>query len=192
MDQNNIVVIFTKTADDNLSELEKKYHLEENDKEWVEKTINNKKHNIEIITNLIRDFSVNNIAEKDFIDSLQKNLKLPEEATKNIFNDAVNKIIPFLIKTTEEKLKDKKFVKEISKQSSEPFSAAQSKDKKKEEPITAMPVQLINEEKNQNNIIEKPIIIEKPPAPIKVKKKVIKEEVQKLPQKPDNYREPIE
>jgi hypothetical protein len=129
------------------------------------------------VSGVTRDFFDKKISEQEAIKILTDQLKIPLDKATNIMKDIENELIPFTKKIT---------VKEETEEA---------------KPITAMPVRLIDENKKQNAVIEKPIK-EEVPAPTKEhpKAKTVishqettkKEPPANFPKKPDNYREPIE
>ena len=107
--KNNVVIAFSGKAEAALLELEKKYNLEENDEEAIKRFTINKPFKINILANLIREFTKNNISENLFVSSIQKDLSITNEIAKNIFKDVSNNIVPFLVKTSEEEIESGKF-----------------------------------------------------------------------------------
>jgi len=104
--KNNTVIIFTEKAGVALLDIEKKYKLEETDEEAIKIIKEGGIFKINILTELIRDYFNGIVSEKYFMDSAQKRLKISSENTKNIFQDISKNIVPFLLKKTEEELKN--------------------------------------------------------------------------------------
>jgi len=164
--ENNIVIIFSKKAETALFDMEQKYNLEENDEEWIKKTRAGKSHNIKILVDLIRKLPRKEISEKDFLDSLKRELNLNEQISKNIFADTINNIIPYLKEIPAEDIEKRNLPKNI------------------DEEETIKPIIKSNPQIN----------ITKPSVPKKRIKKSMPVATQVTQQQngPDTYREPIE
>ena len=70
----NTRIIFTNKADLVLSDIFKKYGLNESDEKVLKNAQEKKPFNITILVRLTREFAGESISEKDLIVSLQKNL----------------------------------------------------------------------------------------------------------------------
>ena len=197
---NNIVVAFSKEADAALADIEKKYNLEESDEEAI-KTINSGGTlRISILAELIKKLASKEISQEVFISSVQKNLNKDQEATKRIFSDVSQNIIPFLKVGTREDI-----IKSITDQSSQESKPAQEEEKILPKQITPAQEIIPNnslppEKKSTLPQIEKPptkrgrpqknnIIKPAVTPPIEIMKQ---ETSPKISKGPDRYREPIE
>ncbi len=131
-----------------------------------------------IVLNLTEEFVKEKISEKDFILSLEKQLKVSAQVAENIAKDIKGRILPSV-----EKIKI---------------------EKPEEKLVTASPVRLIKDENNFIDNIKKQTQPETKNTPeseklIRKKPKIVKNiineiknnEPQKTTQEPDNYRESI-
>jgi len=105
-EQKKILVIFTEKADLVLSDIIKKYSLQETDLETFEKYKAGKLPKIVIIDNLTRDFALKIIPEKDLISSLQKELEISQQTAEQISKEIINSLVPLLEKIPEEQLEN--------------------------------------------------------------------------------------
>ena len=69
-EENSIRVIFTTKSDQVLSDIIKKYSLEENDDQRFKKIQEGKNLNEEVLVSLIKDFARETILKQDLINSL--------------------------------------------------------------------------------------------------------------------------
>ncbi|MCX6723561.1 MAG: hypothetical protein NT155_00090 [Candidatus Staskawiczbacteria bacterium] len=210
-----IRAIFTDKANTALAELIKDFGLEETVDESIEKDAENKLSNIVIIDRLAKDFTLGSVSEVDLTNSLQKDLGVSQQVAERISKQIITKIVPFIEKVSEEKLKDPVFAEELSKKvfteqsKTIPASLGNKKIGPAEssginrsseiglEPTAADPTEKIitppatKEAKIKSSAsVEKPSKIKKSAAtPIEeVKKSTIQARQTKGP---DNYREPI-
>ena len=102
--KNNTIIFFSEKANAALSEIEKKYSLEESDEEWMEKLKNKKMFNINIIADLAKKFFGTEISKEQFISSLQKDVNVNEETSIKIFADVEARVIPYTKKISEENI----------------------------------------------------------------------------------------
>jgi hypothetical protein len=102
VNQNNIRVIFTLKSDSALSDIIKKYNLEEYSA-------------MVKIDYISKAFVAEKVLEKDMSDYLQKELKVSLQIAKQVSKEIIDNIIPCLVKAPEEKFKDPNFIEEISK-----------------------------------------------------------------------------
>jgi hypothetical protein len=112
--KNNIRVLFTPKADSALDDIISAFNLEETPEEFIKINIEGKLPKIVIIDRLTQGFAKGTISEKDLINSLQKDLAVPQQTAEKISKEIITKIVPFLEKVPEENLKDPAFVDEIA------------------------------------------------------------------------------
>jgi len=203
---NNKIIAFTEVANNALSDIFKKYNLEENDNEIKEIMKSEKPFKINIIVKLIREFAKKERTQEDFINSLQKELKIDKETAKKIFDDISKNIIPFLIETSEEEIKKGKFKHTENKNIN--LSFLEQGEKVLPLPKDKMPISFTDvtektqtlEEKSTHDKIVSPVV---PPKELKqkIKKSIISEITEEPTPKPkqakgskssDKYREPVE
>lgn len=155
-----------------LSEILKKYKLEQSPDESYKIIIEEDKlPNSAIVQHLSKDFANNIISEKDFVTSLESELKISTEVAQNIVKEIKEKVVPFI-----QSLNKNKVVTE--KQVAVPQVMPVNNDLKLEPPIELKPIKKIVESgpKVIKNIIKPPL----------------NEKIKKISKKPDSYREPIE
>ena len=162
--------------------------MEESDKEAIEAAKEGKPFKINIISRLIREFAKNNMPEKNFIDSLQKELDISLQTAQKISEEIIIKIVPLLEKVPEEKLKNRAFVNELSKRMEseiEPQKILQHPEIKNlpNPPSTTLkePSNVLKAQKSDKG--QKTIKNNK--VPQKTKRQISKSST------PDKYREPI-
>jgi len=190
---NNIRILFTAKANSALDNIMKDFSLEETDNESVERDQGGKLSKVVVIDHLSKDFARGTISEKNLIDSLQKDLNLPQQKAQQVSKEIITKIIPFLEKVPEEKLKNPIFVEEINKKIfGEPTKS-----------VNASSAEIIDVKNlpkiDVNEVMEKTETTAPPQEtpPQKRTRKSISSLKQSVPQTkqssgPDNYREPIE
>ena len=87
-----------------LSEILKKYGLDEDIEKIAEKLEKDEPVNLEIINSIADDFENNKISAQDFPPSLQRDFNIPEETAKKMAADIINVVIPMLKKITAKKM----------------------------------------------------------------------------------------
>lgn len=175
MDSSNEKIYFSnENIFEIVSEVLKKNGLEETLSEVADME-DNEISIIIIAIDLTKKFASRGLSEKDFVLSLQNQLKVSEQTAKNLAEDIKKEILPMA-----EKVK-------IEEQTVDDKSA------------TATPIRLINEQQKKIDNIEKLSIptkektTEKRTRTIKDTSKPTEiKEIISSPQKPDTYREPIE
>lgn len=128
------------------------------------------------VFDLIKDLLKEKISEKDFINSLQTNLKISIDASNNILEDVKEKIFPYA-----EKIK-------IGGQSQEENLIIVAPPKIDQNVIERLSTE-------EPTLLEKEKTIERKRRTIKniIKpSEIVKKDTLNSPKKPDNYREPIE
>jgi len=178
-------VIFTPKADSALSDIIKKYKLEEY-KAMVKIDYISKK--------LARD----EISDKAMSDYLQKELNISSQTADQVSNETIDNIIPFLVKAPAEKFKNPDFVEEISKkvfgEEKKPLLSSEQQKEKigKEKDIGLFPKIKQHPTTPNKELRGRPTL--PPKKSERIKKPVISESTSKTrqPSGPDNYREPIE
>lgn len=182
--QNNIRVIFTLKADDALSEIIKKYKLEESSA-------------MVKIDYVAKAFAVEKISEKEIIDYLQKELNISSQIANQVSKEIILKIIPLLEKIPEESFENPELREKISNKI---FGSAIDA---KKDTVSFLKVEAptdINELMGKNNLSPKSKNIKEetntPPLK-KIKKTPLSEDSKnfvpeiKQSKEPDNYRESI-
>lgn len=111
-EQKNIIVVFTKKTDSILSDIEKKYNLEESDEEAVKKMEEDKPFRTNIIVELARNFVMGIISEKELTISLQKELNVFQQTAEKISKNIINDLVPSLKKIPEDQLNKYSFENE--------------------------------------------------------------------------------
>jgi hypothetical protein len=177
-EQNNIRVIFTDKADALLSDVLKKYNLQDS---------------IVEANQLIKKFARGDISEKDLINSLQSELKTSQQTAEKLSGEVIKSIVPLLIKAPEEKFDDPIFREEISKKvfSEQPKNANAAVSER----IDVKNLPKINvKEVNVDEVVEKPETTAQPPKKAKRPISSLKQSIPQIKQTsgPDSYREPIE
>jgi len=185
VEQKNIRIIFTDKADLVLSEIMKRYNLEESNEEWLKKSKEGKSSNIVIIDKITKDFAKEIISERESVESLKKELSVPQQTAEKISKDIIDNLVPLLEKLSEEELAKVNGKEEIIRK-----------------PITAAPIKPpIGLEKTPKEEVfglpsEKPQVAKKPLIPKITEEKVIPEKKKtkdiKTSEKEDIYREPTE
>jgi len=177
--QQKIRIILTEGANTALLDILKKYGLEENEDEVIEKLSEEKTSYEIIIDKLAKEFAKKEISEKDFFFSLQKNLNVSEEVAKKIAEDIKNIFIPLLEKIPETQFEisssEKKLTPENLSEKSRIIAIEPSlpeEEPKKEEPIQSS-------WKKTQRLAEQPI-------------EKFEEKKQEETKLQDTYREPIE
>lgn len=142
--QQKIRIVLTEGANTALLDILKKYSLEENEDDIIEKLSEEKTSYEIIIDKLAKEFTKKEISEKDFFLSLQKNLNVSEEVAKKIAEDIKNNFIPLLEKIPETQFEVSSSEKELTPENLseknrivmiEPSLQEQEEEPKKEEPI---------------------------------------------------------
>jgi hypothetical protein len=188
-DQNNIRIIFSDKAESVLDDIIKNFNLDES-------------CNV-VIDALTKKFAKEAISEKDFVASLENELKIPQETAQKLSKEILTKIVPMLEKISEEKFKDSDFADALSEKI---FGEQGAKNKEGLsdtflgiKPLTPMSVAEALEENTpalEKELKNKPIVPTKKQE--RIKKPVILEESKEPTPKPkqsrgpDSYREPIE
>jgi len=184
-----MIIFFTQQADSALLDIEKKYNLEEEDKEWIEKLKAGKQLNQKIVLDLIQHLAKKEISEKDFNGSLQKDLNMSKEISEKIFAEISNNVLPFLKEVSEEDVKNG-LLPDVNGEQKKSAGASAGKIK----PLTEI------------NLTNEVAIIQssKTPDEISVPKRKTAREIKKTPprissiekkgarKQPDTYREPLE
>lgn len=106
-EKNKMVIVFSEKAHSAFSDIEKKYNLEESDKEAIEAIKKDRVFKINIVIKLSREFITKKITELQFIESLQKDLNIDKTTAQNIIKDVITNITPNTKKLTKEELKQK-------------------------------------------------------------------------------------
>ena len=100
----------TSSVSSSLSEILKKYGLDEDIEKIAKKLEIDETTNLEIISNASDDFSENKISEKDLTTYLQKNLNIQEEKAGKIAAEIRDNITPILKTLALKKISDKPVV----------------------------------------------------------------------------------
>lgn len=187
--------IFSTKANLALDDIISRYNLQETHEEFAKKIEAGGASNNVVIDRLAKSFALKTISEESLVASLQKETAVSQQQAEKISKEIITNIIPFLEIVAEEDLKDPDFVDKLSKKLYE--------TKEVIKPITALPVNLINEAKKtpiEQPAFQKPIppTIEKTVIPTTKKSKPISKTVEPVKptiqqyQRSDSYREPIE
>ena len=184
--KNKIRIIFTTKADSALDDIMTSFNIEETFKEG-------ELSKIVIIDRLAKDFALGSISEKGLTDSLAKNLSVSQQIAGQISKEIITKVIPFLEKVPEEKLKDPDFVKELEKKIfGEPTKEIKIEPKEEKELDIFPKVEpLVNIEEPKIPTVEPQKKQEKIE---KIKKPIAKDSAPQIkrPIGKDTYREPID
>lgn len=198
-EQKNIRVIFTEKADIILSDIIKKYGLQETEDETFKKFKEGKLPKIIIIDHLTKDFTKGTITEKELISSLQKDLNIPQQIAQEITKEIINNLVPLLEKISGEQLEKDN----LKDQPTTPKNIMPSKDEEESFQSAIRRPSISNVEENKKDLgkIKKPIIAkkstisEKPEMSIKknMPTKTINRERKETPRSSgsDAYRESI-
>jgi len=188
-EKQKIVIPFTDEAFSYVTDLTKRYNLQEDKKETRRRLMDNKLFNSTIIINSTREFMTDLISDKDFAISLKKDLGVTQEIAQKIVQDIINNLVPMLKKFSEEELSIKRRSLDYgtTKENNDQTTVVGSTEK-------------IPQQKPQTKKNETPQIVRKPVVGKRELKKIIKEPTQieeteglkKMPQGKDIYREPIE
>lgn len=202
----NIRILFTVKANSALDGIMKNFNLEGTLEESVKRMQGGKLSKAVVIDHLAKDFARGAMAEKDLINSLQKDLGVSSQTAQQISKEVIIKIVPFLEKVPEEKLNDPVFVGELAKKifgetaqkNPSTDSIDDTKGIEKEStgffPKIKSPIGVAEIIEKNTLVVEIPVgkprkRINKPAAPEK-----IKDPAPQIKQTsgPDSYREPIE
>ena len=190
VNQNKMRIIFSQKADLALSEIIKKYNLDQ----YAAAV------KIDFIS---KSFTIEKISEKDMPNFVQKELGVSSQIAQEISKEILTTIIPFLEKIPEEKFNDSKFVEEISKKVFGESIKNTIETGKDILPKIKAPIIFTDIMEKNPTTSEEPInTAVAPPKKQRIKKPIISEEIdesapQPKPQPrqqrgPDSYREPIE
>ena len=187
---NNIVIIFSKKAETALFDIEKKYNLDESEQEWIKKIKIGQPSNIKILVDLIRKLSGKEISEKDFVNSLRKDLKMSEQTALNVLTDTNKDILSFLRKIPYENIKAGILPNDINEEEadSNKLSATLQPSKNFIPPVEIQ--KTVSSSKSPVNIVESNV----PKKRVKKTTAIEENKPKPVPQPsgPDAYREPIE
>lgn len=95
MDKNQPTIIFDQDTGQIISDILKKYDLEENDDKIIEKLENGDPFNASILINLAESVISGIISEANIVLEIQKRLNTANDIAINLFADLKSKIIPF-------------------------------------------------------------------------------------------------
>ena len=104
--KNNIVIPLDEKSENVLIEIVKKHKLEETENQAFEKVKLGKHFNDGLIINLVRELLLDKINNIQFLNTLQSELKITREKTKNLSLDIINDLIPLLKKIPADKLQE--------------------------------------------------------------------------------------
>lgn len=104
MNKKNIKIIFTEEADPVFDNIIKKYNLQETDTQAWEKFQKNKDANVIIVDRLSIDFAEEKITEKQFAESLKKDLGIDPQTAEKLSKEIKTNLIPLLEKVPEKKI----------------------------------------------------------------------------------------
>jgi len=114
-EQKNIRVVFTEKAESVFSDLLKNNNIKEDDEELLNEINEEQETPTVIVKNTVISIAKKILPEKSIVESLQKNLQVPENTAKKIVDDIKNKLLPLLLVYPDEKFNDPNFREEISK-----------------------------------------------------------------------------
>ena len=178
-EQKKILVIFTEKADIVLSDIIKRYSLQETEAEAFEKYEKEKLPKIVVLDHLTRDFVLKILSEKDLVNSLQKELEIPQQTAEKISKDIITGLIPLLEKIPEDELENYN----LKNQPNSNYDNTAALEIKKNIPAP------LKELKGKSALPFKKIKNPALPAAEEIKKPAPQST---QPKGPDNYREPIE
>lgn len=204
----NKIIFFTNKAEKALEEIIKKFNLEESLEEFVEKEKNKKLSNIVLIDSLAKNFGLGEISDREVSKKLQQEVGLGKEVAEEITKEIIEKVVPFLEKVEEEKLKDSSYIEKLYKKISDIENYREEPTKEKTEDFFPKIdlEEITTETPKENKLVDPEIKIEEkssidintiPPKKEKIKKPITTYpdiEQKKAPQKTgsDTYRESIE
>ena len=102
MEKNKTRVIFSTKAYASFDEIMKNFSLEENSEETIKKHKEKKASNFITLNDLIKKKFLGEISDGELLTSLQKETGLEQSVSQNLFKEIIEKIIPFLEKTSDE------------------------------------------------------------------------------------------
>ncbi len=105
-EQKDIIVVFNEKAASVLSDIEKKYNLEENEEETLRVLEGHGLFRMNIIVKFTRDFATGKISAKEFAESLYKGLGVSKQTIVDVARDIRYTLIPLLEKVPEDKLQE--------------------------------------------------------------------------------------
>lgn len=199
----NIIILFTNKAEDELENLIKKFNLEESIEDHIKKRQNNQLSNIVLIDNLAKSYTLGDITEKDVSKKLQQEAGVDQQTSEQITKGIIEKIVPLLEKVEKTKLTDNDYTEKLYKKISdiENYKEKNNTDKvedifpkiKPEEITAGDSIDKAEKaiEPNLNNTDSIPVKKSRPKKVVESQPEIVqKTTTQKSG--PDNYRESIE
>ncbi|GEM_PF-2946599 len=111
---NKIRIVFSAKADAALDKIMEKFTLQETPEEYEKRGTEKKPAKIAVIDGIAKNLAAGDLSEKDLPSLLQKDLGVSGDVAKQITNEIITNIVPFLEKIPEEKLSDPAFVDEMA------------------------------------------------------------------------------
>lgn len=194
-EQQKIRIILTDKASLVLSDIVKKYGLQDTDEVAFQKMKAGISSQMVIINSLAADFASGMILNKDLTNSLQKYLEVSRQTAEGLCKEIITNLVPLLDKIPEEKFETPVIKEEFFREPSQGVKADAERKKDMDvfpviKPLTRAVEQT---EKNIQSQMEKSgddsVLLQKK-IPIEEFKKKISQTSKSSG--PDNYREPIE
>jgi hypothetical protein len=132
INQKNIAVLFDEKSETALSEIIKKYDLEEHGEEIFKKIKEHRMFNDSVIVHVVMDFMMGKISTRQFLEGLHKGLSISKEETKALSVDIMDNLIPLLEKIPEDELEEYNRKKTLEERGENPEDAVDKENFQKE------------------------------------------------------------
>jgi len=137
IEQKKIIIPLDEKSHSVLVGIVGKYKLQENMEDILKKAKEHTSFNEAVLIKLTRDFMLEKLSNKQFLDALHESFKTPKETTKNIALDIINNLIPTLEKIPEDKLAEHNRAKQLKESALQQAKENLEEEKNKQKEVEA-------------------------------------------------------